>query len=1587
MSKRSEDGANAPDSDSINFSKPGNGEPGARRDTSEVFHQEDETLSRVTRTAERGIAPGGWENAARSDQDLLETMGGVGQPFALDIDSDFRRTAEFEGAFSRGRRPDDYQRQRTPNTGDPFEMAGFRIFDRPDFNGSRSQGEAISVGLDGEGARVEIKPPWAQFLAELRDETDVERDVQLRASYAFLGANLLRLHAAHIPEAGDIADAITGATAQLPGGARAALAAQVANFWADAGPEFVAAIEKLERWDARRDPQGAGRRRASIALERLWAGGLDKTSAARLQAWLYTPETLAGLVFRGICAHQQGERVKAAQIWGQVAPYLREEPRRVLADARAYFLRDTPEFFERMHRRANRGAYSRPQLLMMQRHAALHGDHRAEVVALYALVGADVARGKRAHATHDAPWGQNASQARLKELAAARFFRLSTLLHKFKRTRRQLDGSLADISAYRVLHDAVSLAPNNRVYLRRMVRWSRERGDLKTCAKSLRTLARDYPNPCLAALAATELARTIYLSAARLKPDKIDLVHRYLREALAHDARCVPARLALRRLHLSAQDLDIPRATASDEAAFIARDDWAALAKRLTQKLDDTADPQAWSLLAFRIAQLHAWHLSPIADSRLRAEFLEQVLIGAPEHVAALVELLDVRLARREYPAAIELLNTLSGLTDEPDERAFWLVERAELIEHHMSAPVQAAHLYQRALGTRPTGADAFLGLLRCDGFLGGDGAANGATCEIISRLDAGVSVHESEALAVELMLRAEESEAARDILETRFKGQPLWQFIRLCRSLEHPDEAKKTVDFDALRALKRMWMLPQAVELLDVFERVFSDPIASRQPPTLQRVKTQLRGLDIAPDQEGRVLGAMHAARTLNNPEIFGLLAALNARRSLGFIGRETHLLGMAISFMWRGKHEQALHICEHILARFPDFVPALKLAKILGPRLGRWAEVARWCELEARRTRVERVGFESRLMASEVQQNYLGDFDAACQQFRTLLQQDPAHPEAFEKLKELLLQRGEIDEVLEIFEQRISQTVAVGERVSMLNSMGEVALYRANNTRLAAGYFARSLELDRKQLRILRIIGELHHEVGDFEAAIRAYRDAVALSEHTVLIERLLQGIAALHEAADQPDQALGAYKEALAIDPDRVQILLDIARMQMDCGVEEQALESLARLVSHEKDASNSAQARVLREALSRRAQCLARLERPHNEVVSAYRELLGDYPDAIDDVDVFCEYMRRRGYQEDLAAFFDALSARAFLEMKGRPFAAHFEIARRLGHAERAFNLAAVAKVLGYSSNVIRRYYAVESLHRRWPSRSLPDGIIEELTPASMTPAFLGVLRHTDDALAEVCLAGAALPSAPSGATRLNPHDAALPEAIQTALEWPALFGFTLCEAYEYSIPTGDAPGHDALAGGSLVLENDGVSLYLDRRWRQAEDPTELLVHLGQQLAAWRLGVGRWQFLDLRARFLAVSSVVDSQTPGWGSGAGTTAEGIDLGKLQRWVQDTPVPELAVHALDLSARLSVQAVEPQFRLLELTLERAACVLLDDPARFLPHTKYLGSEHGMLQQPWSFLFTELATHIRQHIGVAREPDTGPATDAPYET
>ncbi len=1493
------------------------------------------------------------------------------------------RTLEFDAVYTRAllRRTSEQLGGEEPSAElvDPFEMTGFRILevgeepsephlarspstgrfeqapstgrsDRPEQ--PRDWSRPLAVGLDTADPPVPLGTPWAQLVEELRQETLAESDVRLRSSYLVLLASVLRLHG----DVGEIAAARleeAGARAKRP--VRTLLLNLLVKHWDQPSERFVELLERLEAWDEDEQPNTAAVRRASIVVERLLAGGLDARTEEQLERKLTSPETLPGLTLRAVRAHRGEHRSRAAHIWRQVSRHLRDDPREVLVDAAAYFLRGTPGFFDYLEKRLQTTQSSRILWLMMQREAAAVGDHLREAVALRYLVASDVALGRRLGDE------SAARRKRLKQITAARFFRLATLLRGLGQAQRS-DDALGKLEPHGVMRDAVSLSPRHPLYLRRLARWSRSRGDLNNCARSLGSLAMSYEDVRLAALACTELARTIFIGGGRS-----EMIDQYLDEALAHDGACKSARFA-RAVRLLADGdetgyeafvagssgdvslVDFPDA----ERALAVAEDFSEWARVLEHKLEHAVEPHDWATLTFRLAQLHAWYLSPTPDARLRVEFLEQVLIADDEHLDAWVEILDLRLARREYAEAAKALERLAGLSDVQAERAGWLTELAGLCEHFLGTPGQAYDHFERATELAPDNVVAFFGALRTDVASSAD-----AVETIVERLDAGVGVRESQEMALELVLRVDEAPAAWEVLDERFPDQPFWMFVRICTGIERGLDDPETVE-----RLWDMWTHPSVEPLLAVFERLFE---ADRPPPRAKLVRrlNQIKGSPVA---EGRLVRAMHDVRHLADAELEGVLAAMRARRCTDAISRATDLMVMAVSFLWRGEYEQALRVCEHLLERHPDYLPALKLAKIGNDKLQRWAALARVCEREAERTGVAQIAFEDRLVASEVQRNHLGDFDAACQQYHAVLLVNPGHREAFDKLKPLLLQRGEVDQLIELYERRLSHANATGERsvaeqCELLNEMADIALHRGKDIEAAIDYFRRSLDLEPNQLRSLRILAELYQESDRLDAALDCYRRAAELTDNEMLVERLWVQMAELLEQAGRASEALEAYEVALRSNPSRTDIILDVARLEAEGGDLETALIHLQRL---ESTASNP---EVLHEGRAKKARYMARLGRPAQQVVAAYRELLLHHPEDLEAVDELCAFLDEHDQSLNSERFFGKLAYQSLREMQGRPFEPHFDIARKLGHADRAFRLAAVSRRLGYGDPQMDEFYERAASRRRWPTAAVPATYFDKMLPGPLLEMFLSVLRASEPAVRR----GAD----PAGASRLlaqaRPLDPASTPAIELGARWPTLFGIASAEVLEVEHVD---KGSRVLAGAPNpggASHGAQIRVLLDARWRNVHDPTGLLVHLGSQLAAHVLGVGGWFSLDRVSRFVIFSRLIGQLVSGWGGAAASRPlEGFAWESVEEWLEVDGRDALQAPALELSGRLSSQAVEPQFRLVDLAVERLGCVVLDDPCRFLLHTRYLGTEHGMLQQPWRFLFSETAEDLRRIVGVA---------------
>jgi hypothetical protein len=261
--------------------------------------------------------------------------------------------------------------------------------------------------------------------------------------------------------------------------------------------------------------------------------------------------------------------------------------------------------------------------------------------------------------------------------------------------------------------------------------------------------------------------------------------------------------------------------------------------------------------------------------------------------------------------------------------------------------------------------------------------------------------------------------------------------------------------------------------------------------------------------------------------------------------------------------------------------------------------------------------------------------------------------------------------------------------------------------------------------------------------------------------------------------------------------------------------------------------------------------------------------------------------------------------------------------------------------------------------RWPERPLPPELTAGVLPDELSVAFFEVIRRTHKALDAACDPNPYASFIKRRARLSSPRNA----YDELAWRWASLFGLELRDVYTTH----------ALPMGSAVVVDESVRLILDRSWVDGGEPTTLLVRLGVQLAGWSMGVGLWSALGRDAQVALFSRVVSAAVPAWG-GARALPQmppWFKLDRFDRWLQkhgDTITP----YALELSGQVGPAALPAQFMAIELGMERLACALLPDPARFLPATVRFGQDGGPGHRPWTFVFSPVFARIRHAIGLS---------------
>jgi cellulose synthase operon protein C len=307
------------------------------------------------------------------------------------------------------------------------------------------------------------------------------------------------------------------------------------------------------------------------------------------------------------------------------------------------------------------------------------------------------------------------------------------------------------------------------------------------------------------------------------------------------------------------------------------------------------------------------------------------------------------------------------------------------------------------------------------------------------------------------------------------------------------------------------------------------------------------------------------------------------------------------------------------------PGHVPALEGWRIAALKGERWTDVADAA------TRQASVGGEPDTRArlhhfagvALMDKALIGEQAALA--FRRALEADPAHRDAFIRLRILLEEEGSHDELAILLANRLEHEPEGPHKVDLHRALAELSRNFLTDRESAKKHYRAILESDPNDLRAHSAIADIAWEQGSWQEAADALISRARL-EHDPNILRTLcfrLGLIYADRLVDVP-MALKAFQRALTYNPDDIQTLERLADLATQAGEWKLALGACERLVKNEDDPDKRAAhlhrvSRIFRQGFgdmkrAERALNLALDAAPTND--EALSELVKFYRDAGD-----------------------------------------------------------------------------------------------------------------------------------------------------------------------------------------------------------------------------------------------------------------------------------------------------------------------------------------------------------------------------------
>ena len=327
--------------------------------------------------------------------------------------------------------------------------------------------------------------------------------------------------------------------------------------------------------------------------------------------------------------------------------------------------------------------------------------------------------------------------------------------------------------------------------------------------------------------------------------------------------------------------------------------------------------------------------------------------------------------------------------------------------------------------------------------------------------------------------------------------------------------------------------------------------------------------------DRDRRQRYALFQLETLvrrggSSPELAGLELAIadlfgdDARSRAAFLTRAGETLSEV------GNIEAAIDKFRKADEILPGYVPALQGWRHAALRGNLWLDVAEAAGREAATTTdaTQRGGLYHLAGVALMDRALAGE--RAVPMLRKALAADPAHHDAFVRLRILLDEQGEQEDLVRLLEERLVHEEDRGQKIAIHRAAAD--LYRNFlGDRESAKYNLRAiLELEPNDLRAVAALSDIAWEQGAWAEAAEAFVLRARLERDPHVLRNLYYRLGTIYaDRLPQPELALQAFQRVLAADPEDPDALERIADLGIATGEWKMALGACERLVKGDED----------------------------------------------------------------------------------------------------------------------------------------------------------------------------------------------------------------------------------------------------------------------------------------------------------------------------------------------------------------------------------------------------------------------------------